>query len=295
MYERKVGRAYGRGCLLSCGAQLAGLVLGVLLVGSVLVLIDGGRVEPRSARFTLALLMPAVLIFAILAAAAVWVLLRSRRLDRAFEAFGWEGRQAGAVMRSWHGERHGREVDIWFHRGPTLEIYLGCAPATRGVIHKGGALIRSIGEALDKHPPLDPPPFELAESTFYSYDPKWMRRLFERASAENAVRSLMTDSDRSSSSVFFHPDAVRYMRRFLPVGEIREENVTHWLDDLERLASAVDSLGPSPDGLESGRLEGWARKRRGDFLNKVLLALGLVLFLAMAALFAFSWFFVGQP
>ncbi len=295
MYERKVGRAYGRGCLLSCGVQLVGLVLGTALVVTVLLLIDGGRVEPRGTRFTLALLMPLVFMALPLALGAAWVLRRARKLDRAFEQFGWRGRQAGAVMRSWHGDLDGREVNVWFHKGPTLEIYLACRPATRGVIHKGGPLIRAVGEALDKHAPLDPPPFELAEATFYAWDEGWMRRLFSRAAAENAVRSLLTDSARSASAVFFAPNAVRYLRRFMPLGEIRAEAVRRWLDQLENLASAVDLTGPSDAGLEPGRLEEWARSRRDKYLNRILAGVAIFGLLAFGALFVFSWLMVGQP
>lgn len=295
MYEKKVGRAYGRGCLLGCGAQLVGLVLGLGLVISVLLLIDGGRVEPRGPRFTLALLMPLLLPALPVGLGAAWIVWRARRLDAAFEQFGWPGRQAGAVMRSWHGDFNGRHADVWFHRGPTLEIYLGCRPATRGVVHTGGPLIRAIGETLDRSAPIEPPPLPLDEATFYCRDPDWMRRLFSRAGAENAVRSLMTDTGRSASIVFFAPNAVRYVRRFMPVGEIDAQSVRGWLADLEGLAAAVDLTGPSKDGLEPGRLEEWARTRRGKHINKIFAGLGIFWVLAMGALFVFAWLNVGQP
>lgn len=294
MYEKKVGRAYQRGCLLGCGAQAVGLVLGVVLVGSVLLLIDGGRVEPRSGRFALALLAPTFMILGVLLVGFVWVWRRGRRLDEAFAQFGWRGRQTGGVMRSWHGEIDGREVNAWFHKGPTLELFMSCRPETRGVVHTGGPLIRTIAEQLDRRPPLDPPPFRLEGATFYCFDPEWMRRLFERAAAENTVRSLMTDTYRTASSVLFLPNAVRYMRRFMPVAEVNAENVRGWLTELGVLASEVDRLGPSADRLEPKKFEEWARTRRGKHLNTVLLVMAMILLASMGSLFVFGWFFVGQ-
>ena len=129
---------------------------GIALVVTVLVLIRGGDVEPRSPRFTLALAMP--IIFMAVPDGdrrRVVVAIRGRRLDRAFAPWRLRGRQAGAVMRSWHGEIDGRVFDAWFHRGPTLELYLACAPATRGAIHRGGVLIRALSRAVESRQPMD--------------------------------------------------------------------------------------------------------------------------------------------
>ncbi len=41
-------------------------------------------------------------------------------------------------------------------------------------------------------------------------------------------------------------------------------------------------------------MEEWGRTSRDRYLNRIFLALGLFLLLAMAALFVFGWFFVGQ-
>ncbi len=294
MYEKKVGRAYGRGCLMGLAVFVVGLVVGVALVGSVLWLIDGGRVAPRSPRFTLALLAPSILIAFILALAAIWVRFRGRRLDRAFASLGWKGQQAGPVLRSWHGVLDGREFDVWFHRGPTLEIYAGCEPGTRGIVHTGGPLMRAIGEALDKHGPLRPPPFDLEGATFYSHDEGWMRRLLERGRGENALRALMTDTHRSASNLLVGPNYLRYMRRFLPLREIKEENIRGWLTEVGTLAEEVDRLGPSKDAVEPKKVEEWARKHRGRHLKKIFFGLGIVLVLSMGGLFVFGWFFVGQ-
>lgn len=294
MYETKVGKAYLRGCLTSLAVAAVGAVLGVGLLASVLLLIQGGAVEPRSPRFALALAMPAILIALMLAAAAAWVLLRAHRLDLAFAPWGLRGRQAGAVMRSWHGTIDGRTFDAWFHRGPTLELYLGCAPATRGVIHRGGPLIRAVERAVGSCERLAPSPLALEGVSVHADDPKWMRRLLARGEAREAVADLLRESPRTATALFVAPNAVRYMRRFMPLAELSADNMRRWVDRLGDVAAAVDAAGPSGDRREPDQLAEWARTSRDRYLNRILLGLALVLLVAMAALFAFGWFFVGQ-
>ncbi len=295
MYEKKVGRAYGRGCLLSCGVMVVGAVFGTLLVGTVLVIIRGGDVEPRSPRLALALLVPIVFMAVPWAIAAVVVLARSRRLDRAFAPWGVRGRQAGAVMRSWHGEIGGRSFDAWFHKGPTLELYLGCEPATRAVIRRAGRLASAFARAFEAREPISPPPLDLAGVSVVAEDEDWMRRLLSRSAAAAAVTALLEESPRAAALVFVAPDAVRYVRRFMPVSEVEPDNLRTWLADLERLAAAVDAVGPSPTAVRPTRLETWARTARDRFLNAVLLGLAAFFVFVLGALFLFAFLNVGTP
>lgn len=294
VYETKVGKAYLRGCLKSLLVIVVGAAFGIALVVTVLVLVRGGDVEPRGARFTLALAMPIVVIALVMAAGALVVAIRGRRLDRAFAPWRLRGRQAGAAMRSWHGEIDGRAFNAWCHRGPTLELYLACAPATRGAIHRGGRLIRALSRAVESRRPMDPPPIDLEGASCYADDEPWLRRLLARADARAAVERLMRETPRAAAAVFVAPNAVRYMRRFQPLAELDADNLRRWAGDLAILAGAIDATGPSADGLAPSRLEEWARTSRDSYLNRIFLALGVVMLLAMAALFVFSWFFVGQ-
>ena len=295
MYEKKVGRAYLRGCLKSLVVMAVGAVFGVALLATVLFVARGGDIEPRSPRLALALAMPFLFMAVPLAGAVVFVRLRAARLDRAFEPWRLRGRQAGAVMRSWHGEVGGRMLNAWFHRGPTLELYLACRPATRGILHRGGVLIRALSKAVDSRRPMASSPFEAAGVTIVADDEAWMRRLLDRPDARAAVTRLMGEASRVASAVSVSPNAVRYMRRFQPLSGITADNLRSWLADLETLAAAVDALGPSAAGLEPGRLEEWARTSRDRYLTPILLGLGVVFLLVMAALFVFGWLFIGQP
>ncbi len=294
MYEKKVGKAYLRGCLRQLVVMAVGAILGSALVGSVLVLVGDGDIEPRGPRFTLALALPAIFILSLLTIGAVWVWIRARRLDRAFVPWRLRGQQAGAVMRSWHGEIEGRTFNAWFYRGPTIELYLGCVPATRGAIHRGGALIRAVERALGSREPLAPSPLDLDGVSVYADDPAWMHRLLGRNEAREAVTGLLRETPRAAAGVTVAPNAVRYVRRFQPLTEMSADNMRRWVGQLGILAAAADAIGPSADRLEPSRLEEWARTARGRYLRWIFLGLGLFLLLTLAALFVFSWFFVGQ-
>ena len=294
MYEKKVGKAYLRGCLQTVVVGGIGAVFGIALVVSVLLLIRGGAVEPRSPRFMLALAMPLLFLSAPLAIAAVVVRIRASRLDRAFEPWRLRGRQAGAVMRSWHGEIDGRVFDAWFHRGPTFEVYLGCSPATRGVIHRGGRLIRALSRAVESRQPMDPSPLDLEGVSVYADDRRWMSRLLARDDTREAIAGLMRETSRAAATVSVAPNSVRYMRRFPPLAELNADNMRRWIGQLGVVASAVDVIGPSSDGLEPSRLEEWARTSRDRYLNRIFLGLGLLLVLVTAALLVFGWLFIGQ-
>ncbi len=294
MYEKKVGQAYLRGCLETVVVGAVGAVFGTALVVTVLLLIRGGAVEPRSPRFALALAMPLLFIAVPLAIGVVVVKIRAHRLDRAFAPWRLRGRQAGAVMRSWHGEIDGRTFNAWFHKGPTLELYLACTPATRGAVHRGGGLIRALSKAIGSREPMDPSPLDLEGTSVYADDPRWMRRLLDRDDARESIVELMRETRRSAAGVFVAPNAVRYLRKFLPLAELNADNLRRWVGELGSLAAAVDAVGPSTDRLEPSRLEEWARTSRDRYLNRIFLGLGIFLLLVMAALFVFGWLVIGQ-
>ena len=188
----------------------------------------------------------------------------------------------------------GRAFNAWFHRGPTIELYLGCRPATRAVIHRGGSLIRALSRAVESRQPMTPSPIDLEGVSVYADDEAWLRRLLRQPAARDAVTNLLEETPRAAAAISVAPNAVRYLRRFLPLSELEAENTGRWVGELGTLADAVDSAGPSADALEPGRLEEWARTSRDRYLNRIFLGLGLFLLLSLAALFLFGWFFVGQ-
>lgn len=294
MYEKKVGKAYLRGCLKMVVVGAVGAIFGTALLVTVLLLIRGGDIEPRGPRFTLALAMPMIFMAVPMAIAALVVKIRAHRLDQAFEPWRLRGRQGGAVMRSWHGEIGRRVFDAWFHRGPTLELYLACSPATRGLIHRGGGLIRALSKAVESREPMAPSPLDIEGTSVYADDPGWMRRLLAREEAREAITELMHETPRAAAAISMAPNAVRYMRRFQPLAELNADNMRRWVGSLETLAAAVDAVGSSSDGLEPGRLEEWARTSRDRYINAIFLGLGLLTLLGWTALFVFGWFFVGQ-
>lgn len=283
-YERTVGKAYGRGCLRSVVITIVGGVGGVLMVATVLWVAGGRNASSDSIRPLLALLVPLVFLGALLLVGLVVIALRNRRLDRAFAPLGLEGRQVAAVLRGWHGEHRGRRIDAWFSKGPTLEIYLGCEPATRGAINRAGPLAQSIARTLTSREPLDPTPPEVPGCRVYADDEEWMRSWLSGGGVEAAVGRLLTETPRVSPILSLAPGAVHYRRRFLPLSELTTPNLERWLTDLELLARACDAESFGRPKLEPGKLDDWARTDRGRSLFPKFygcLLLGLLLTFAL--------------
>lgn len=283
-YGQKVGKAYGRGALQSCIVSIVGLVLGVSLVSTVLWVAGGNRASSDSYRPLLALTIPSVFMVALGLVAVIFVALRSRRLDQAFAGLEVEGHQVGGVLRGWHGEVGGRTFDAWFRKGPTVELYLGCEPGTRGGIARTSELALFIARSLTTREALEPTPSQVAGCTVYADDPAWMRRFLASPGVDEVLARLLAETRRVSPMLSVTPSALHYMRRFGPVAEFNRDNVHSWLADLERLATAVDSIGPSASAEQPSKLEAWSRTRRGRRYLPVFLGCLVLLMLATSVM-----------
>jgi len=262
-YEKTVGRALARGALRSCAVSIVGLVFGLGLVSTTLWVAGGRNASADSYRPLLAVAVPSVLISAMVALGMLFVAVRNRRINRAFADLEVKGHQVSCVTRGWHGTFAGRTLDAWFRKGPTLELYIGCAAATRGGIARTGELALKIARSLTSRRPLEPVPDEVPGCTVYADDPEWMRRLLAEPGVEEALARLLAETERVSPMLSVAPNAVHYMRRFGPLAELTRENLHSWLGDLERLAGAIDGIGPSRSAEQPSQVEEWARIRRG--------------------------------
>jgi len=293
-YESKVGGAYRQGCRRSLMIVLVGGVLGVLMVATILWLLGGADARPGSWRVLVAPLVPLPFVAGLLLIGLLVVLRRGRRLDRAFEPWGIKGHQVGGVLRGWHGEVGGRSLDAWFSKGPMLEIYLGCATATRGSIRRVGERVQRVTRAVSKREPLTPSPEEARGCQVYADDPHWMREWLAQPDVEEALGRLLTETESVSPILDVAPDALHYRRRFLPIGEIDAPHLQEWVEALSRLARAAAEVGPSGDGAVVSSLEVWSRLRRGRrFLPLLFGCLALALCVVLGALYVF--YYVAQP
>lgn len=285
----KAAKAYGRGCLRSVIAVPLGLLLGVGLVGSLLWLLKGaeGTDDPRyDLAFLVAGAVPGLLLIGVAGIAVGVANWRGRKLDPAFARWRLRGRQSGPVMRGWSGEVEGRGFDAWLSKGPQLQLYLDCEPATRGALLAASRLVEWLNLRVGQREPLAGLPSDLEGLAAYSDDPGWMRRLLDSGAVRDAVRELLHEDSRTSAILTIAPRSIVYTRRYLPLSEVRAETVEAWVGRLGELAREVDRLGPSSDGAEPTRAETWARKDRGRYLNGCLLALLASALLLLAALTA---------
>ncbi len=288
---QKIAGAYRRALGRSCLVFAIGLPTGVALVALTLWVAGGASASADSYRPLLALLVaPAFL--AVLGAGAWWfVRSRGRRLDRLFEPFGMAGTQVGGVLRGWTGSWNDREVDAWFSKGPTFELFLGCHTATRGGVGRPGATGRRLAAAIFDREPLEPVPGEAEGLTVYAEDPEWMRSFLAAPDCKEALDELLTETDRVSPMLAVGPEALQYVRRFERLDRITDASVRGWLEALERLARCAETVGPSASGATPSRLETWARKERGrSWLPKFFGCLLVGTVLVFAGLFLLFYF-----
>ncbi len=296
MYEKKLFSRLSRGCLFQLLlAAIVGPIAIIFIAAALLIL---GRTtsqgdDPRAiAAFGVLLLFP----FLILVVGGVigyfLIKKRARNFDAAFAPWGLTGRQAGLVMRGWHGLVDGRTLDVWFSKGPTLEIFLGVDCRTRGVIHSEKGKLFDIARGLSNKKPLEAMPAGYEGFTADSSDEDWIRRLLESPAAAESLHALVGKTEgslRSFTALIITPNALKYRLRFLPQSAINKERTRQWIDHLLSLASAIDAIGPSATGEESTKVDDWSRVERGKHLGKIMVGCGCgtVLFFMVFAVVLF--------
>ncbi len=112
---------------------------------------------------------------------------RASQLDAAFLPLGLSGRGYLTVGRQYHGSVGGRQADIYFSRGPVLELYLSSAVHTRfyaGLKSKlGAALARYLNLGYADLSAGDPAFEDLAVTAL---DETWGRDLLEQPGVREA-------------------------------------------------------------------------------------------------------------
>ncbi len=244
-------KTYGRGCARYLIFQLLLLaaVLGLFLLPEVLAMLWGGD---RDTRFSIFMGVLIVLMVLLIAGVAVWSLrhLRQRaaRLDEVFGSLGMEGMPYQRVGRQYRGWVRGREMEVFFHRGPTLDFRISAPLQARAAIVFQGDVARfsaSLGDYQEVA--LHSPRFR--HLGIYAHDAAWMRAVLADERARQAVLSLMQASSAYEiRKITLTPDALQFTLRRTPVNVITSSMVDAWLDNLHTLLDAV-AAAPVPRRL----------------------------------------------
>ena len=209
---------------------------------------------------------------AILLPIIAWRIRANRRMDQAFALVSTGGSTFMLSGRQWHGEHLGRRFDAWFQRGPSLELFLACNSGGRFGVGTRNLLAGAFNAATSRDV-VDGLPDAYDELHAYPTDVSWTRAVLEHPDAVAGIRRLFGDQGGEIRNVRVIPDAVVLHLHRVWFAGITAEHVASWVDGLEGLARAVESVGPPPQRLEATPMEVTIRTDRGKLSRKVWLVM----------------------
>jgi hypothetical protein len=288
MAEGKLLKAWGAGCawqfIIAIGIMLA-------MFGGIACLAALVSLAPVSEDMQMVLGLGGfvLLIFVMLGGIAVWAVWtirkRASKLDEIFLPLGLSGRGYLTNGRQYHGLVRGRQVDVYFYRGPALDIYVAAPLRTRVGIGLKSSLSR-MAAGLTRRTPLETGDPALAELAIYPSDPQWCAALLSDMQVKRILPRLMADQcSFELRNLILQPEAVQLNMHHIMVRQITPEAVQRWLNDLLELAQIAERL-PSPGKIETASaLEQRNRLNRSSYtLPVVLITLAAIGVMALCAI-----------
>lgn len=244
----RLANTWARGCLTQIGFQF--LVAIVILGGAgacVLVsfLVPVGR-EYRMIVWAVGFLG---FMFLLIAGIVVWGISSARKrahsFDEGFTPYGLQGSSYLINGRQYHGKTRGRQVDVYFSRGPQFEVHVSADVKTRLGVGLSTALGRAAGNMMNKEPiQIDVPEFE--DLILYPEDEPWARGFLEDRVVQKSIRLLMGDDQTVGlRSLQIGPNALSLTLRRVPLRILTAQNIRAWMDAILDLAAASEAQ-PTP-------------------------------------------------
>jgi hypothetical protein len=183
------------------------------------------------------------------------------QFDAAFGPLGLTGSNYMLHGRQYHGQVNGRQVDIYFYRGPILDIYVAAPLHTRMGIGMTSRLGRAAAGMLNRQPFQASYP-ELAQLSIYPADERWGGELLDDPQARAAILRLMeAPGSYEIRNLLFQPEAIQLQANHLHPNRITPQAASQWLQDLLFLARLAESL-PAP--TVTAQASGAERTLRSD-------------------------------
>lgn len=220
------------------------------------------------------------------AAFSIWMVFRrARRLDSAFTPLGLTGSAYFMNGRQYHGTVQGRRVDVYFYRGPALDIYVASPLKTRSMIGPRDSVGTAVNSMFNRRPiPFDDP--ELAPLNVFGQDEEWTRALLAEPAARDILLRLTGGGGPIElRQVHVQPDGLLLRHYRTKESSVTPESARRWLDDLRGLARLAEALPPPRQTVEASKAERNARVNRDAFtLPAFGITCGLLVVLAACAL-----------
>ncbi len=287
--------------LASCGGQaIISTVASIVVLCGVAAIAVASFVIPlppeyEDERFFLFIgLFVVFFLFVMAAVVGIGVLVisrRARQFDAAFTPLGLTGSGYLTNGRQYHGTYLGRQVDVYFYRGPTLDIYIASPLRTRMGIATKNAL-GSMASSVANRPPLDTGDPAYTFLSIYPHDERWARELLADPNArESILRLTQAPGPFELTNLLVQPEALQLKLYRTQTGRVTPDAVRDWLKDMLTVVRAAEGLPAPAELLQSSNLERVVRTERGAFSRKVvfvtLAAFGLMFVCMLAALIPF--------
>ncbi len=215
------------------------------------------------------------------------VLRRKMLLDRAFVPLGLQGRMYRLFFRRFEGKIAGRKTEVFFHRGPILEVLMETSLKTRAGITLDYADTAFFAEILDKQP-LQPGLRGLEDVKIWTDDEAWARSLVQDNGGAARVRQILDDR------AFFVRNHLKIIPGFIHLQFSGNQNVMRWSIPPEQANRWIHSVAafaeyaergiPAPTKeLELTSTEEFALsiKRKDTSKITIYFAIGLIAFFAL--------------
>ncbi len=170
---------------------------------------------------------------------------RAKKLDAIFTPWGLTGESYYYSGRQYHGEVKRRPVDVYFHRGPTLDISIESRLDARAfIVFKSEIGKYSASLANFEDVALNNPTFH--NFSIYAQDRYWMENILDGEAVRQALRQLMSVTGAYElRKVMIQPKELKFTLRRIHMDEINPENMQAWFDDLFTFLKAAEAA-PTP-------------------------------------------------
>lgn len=215
---------------------------------------------------------------------------RRQHLDAAFTPLGLLGSRYQMWFRRYYGTLDGRSIEVYFSRGPKLDIFVGTCLQTRMGITLASSSTRNFA-ALAGQQHLGYLPSAYNGLMVFAHEEPWARQLLLHPQAQAVLSRLAAPSNFFlRQDVLLIPGFVRlayFGNRQLFQYAIAPAQACQWLGDALTVAALAESLPPPRMPLYETDAERLARSMRtGDVTSKWTkwAIIGLALFFLFAAL-----------
>lgn len=286
-----LARGCGRATVIRVIATVIGIPVGCVYVFVPLWIMSHYDFQPGV--IAVAAVMYLVPIFVTAVGVPVGAALRRKaRLDALFVPLGLVGSTYQTSFRQYHGTVQGRQVDVYFYRGPVLEIEVSTALQTRLGVTGEQTDTRFLADLMGRQP-LACADTALSDLVVFALDETWARSLLAVPDAVAWLHRLTAlNSTFTRQQVILRPGVFQLMlsgNRRLFGFDLSLQQVQIWLDDLLRLVQTAERL-PAPQATaQLSSVEKFAQGlRQKDSYLALWVGLGIVLFFLIVAVVVFA-------